>query len=97
MSKKRRGIVSVSMSLLDSWMHLPAGTRVVDVRRREGAPLGEFEVMIEGDAVPETPERETTPHMQCTVTIAEPQVAFHVIEPRQSAQVAGTNSDGTAA
>src|SRR4051812_18555983 len=97
MSKKRRGIVSVSMSLLEGWMHLPAGTRVKDVRRLEGASLGEFEVLIEGAAVPETPEFELTPHMQCTVTIAEPQVAFHIIEPRESAQVAGTNSDEVAA
>jgi len=81
MSKQRRGIVSIDMGLLNSWMNLPLGTQVVDVRRRDDAPFGQFEVLIEGDAVPETDASQSTPHMLCSVTISEPKVTFTITEP----------------
>lgn len=82
MSKNRIGIVTVDMFLLERWMHIPIGTRVVDVRRRDNSIFGQFEVLVEGDAIPETDFLEATPHLSCTVTVTEPKVEFVITSPR---------------
>jgi hypothetical protein len=70
----RIGIVTVSLGLLAQWMHLPAGTFINDVRSKEKGVTGEFEILVEGPAVPETPLLSPTPHLHCTVTVTAPKV-----------------------
>lgn len=82
---KRVGIVTVSLGMLEQWMRIPAGTHIRDVRSKDGGLNGEFEILVEGAAIPETPLCEVTPHLFCTVTVTEPKIEFTLRFPAQRA------------
>ena len=72
----RIGIVTVSIYLLEQWMQMPVGTSIRDVRSKDGGLNGEFEILVEGSAVPETPVHSATPHLICQTTVTAPKVEF---------------------
>lgn len=76
--KNRIGIVTVSLGLLEQWLHIPVGTRVIDVRSKDHGINGECEILVEGNAVPETDLLSPTPHLNYTVSTTAPKVTIEL-------------------
>lgn len=96
----RIGIASVSLGLLESWLHLPIGTHVRDVRSKAAGAGGYFEILLEGDAVPETPLLSPTPYVDVMVVSRDPEITITLRDPRAAAcdcQHPEVTADGFAA
>lgn len=74
--KQRRGIVTVSLGLLEQWLRIPPGTSIVDVRSVNACAGGSFEILLEGEHMPETPAWESPPAMHLQTTVFAPRVEF---------------------
>jgi hypothetical protein len=78
MSTNRIGICTVSLDLLEQWMHIPPGTRICDVWVKDEGATGQFEILVKGDAVPETSVLAEIPRLNCIVTVTAPKVEFQL-------------------
>lgn len=71
MSNSNIGTIHVSMDLLARLLHFPEDHAIVDVRRVDRTPFGEFEVLCSGPTLPLVPDFGVIPDVQYTVTQTE--------------------------
>lgn len=67
MSNSRIGTIHVNMEFLATLLHFPRGHTVIDVRRVDKTPFGQFEVLCSGPTLPEVADGADIPEVRYTV------------------------------